>query len=60
MQDEIDGLSSENDRPKNRLVQTEGRLTRTEKRLEEANERIVDLTSRSMRENVVIRKCRRI
>lgn len=55
MQDEIDGLNSENDSLKKRLVQTEGRLTRTEKRLEAANERILDLTSRSMRENIVIK-----
>lgn len=55
MQDEIDELSSENDSLKKRLVQTEGRLTRTEKRLDEANERILDLTSRSMRDNVVIK-----
>ena len=55
MQEELNEVRSENNRLTRRLVQTEGRLTRTEKRLEEANEKILDLTSRSMRDNLIIK-----
>ena len=52
---DIDALKQENTYLKTRLYQAEGRLTRTEKKLDEANERIVDLTSRSMRNNLIFK-----
>jgi hypothetical protein len=55
MDQDINALKQENKTLKARLMQTEGRLTRAERKLEEANDRIIDLTARSMRNNVVIK-----
>lgn len=52
---DMEDLRRENDFLRKRLLVAEGRLTRTEKRLEEANNRIIDLTSRSMRDNLVLK-----
>ena len=52
---EIDTLQKENAALRQRLMITEGRLTRTEKKLAEANDKIIDLTARSMRENLVFK-----
>ena len=38
-----------------RLMLTDGRLTRAEKKLDKAKEKILDLTTRSMRDNLVIK-----
>ena len=52
---EIETLQKENAALRQRLTITEGRLTRTEKKLVEANDKIIDLTARSMRENLVFK-----
>jgi hypothetical protein len=52
---DIEDLRTENKTLRKRLENTEGRLTRTEKKLQEAQEKILDLTSRSMRENLVFK-----
>ena len=41
--------------PYQRMMLTEGRLTRVEKKLDEAQEKILALTTRSMRDNLVIK-----
>jgi hypothetical protein len=55
MYQDIEALKLENKDLKERLIHTEGRLTRAERKLEEADDRIIDLTSRSMRNNVIIK-----
>jgi hypothetical protein len=58
MAQDIEVLRRENQELQKRLIHTEGRLTRTEMKLEEANDRIIDLTSRSMRNNLIIKNVR--
>lgn len=53
--EDIHNMSKENEVLKKRLHQTEGRLTRVERKLEEANEKIIDLTARSMRDNLIFK-----
>ena len=55
MEKDIDALRKENTALRQRLMLTEGRLTRAEKKLDEAQEKILDLTTRSMRDNLVIK-----
>lgn len=55
MDTEIQDLRRENELLRKRLLVTEGRLTRTEKKLDEANNKIIDLTSRSMRDNLIFK-----
>jgi hypothetical protein len=55
MNDEIQELRKENDHLLKRLRYSEGRLTRVEKDLGEAKEKIIDLTSRSMRDNLIFK-----
>ncbi len=52
---DMEDLKRENMSLRQRLAYAEGRLTRTEKKLEEANEKILDLTSRSMRDNLIFK-----
>ena len=54
MDTDMESLKRENDALRKRLQHAEGRLTRTEK-LHEANEKIIDLTTRSMRDNLVFK-----
>ena len=55
MDESIMELKNENDELRKRLKITEGRLTRAEKRLDDANEKILDLTTRSMRDNLIFK-----
>ena len=55
MEKDIDALRKENTALRQRFMLTEGRLTRAEKKLDEAQEKILDLTTRSMRDNLVIK-----
>ena len=55
MEKDIYALRKENTALRQRLMLTEGRLTRAEKKLDEAQEKILDLTTRSMRDNLVIK-----
>lgn len=55
LEEEVADLKNENEKLHKQLAHAEGRLTRTENKLQEANEKIVDLTSRSMRENLVFK-----
>ena len=55
MVSDIADVREENETLKKRLALVEGRLMRAEKKLEEANEHIIDITSRSMRENLVLK-----
>lgn len=55
MDTDMESLKRENEALRRRLQHTEGRLTRTEKKLHEANEQIIDLTTRSMRDNLVFK-----
>ena len=55
MVEDLQSMRLENETLKKRLAMTEGRLMRVEKKLEEANEKVIDLTVRSMRENIVLK-----
>ena len=55
MDESIMELKNENDQLRKRLKITEGRLTRVEKRLDDANEKILDLTTRSMKDNLIFK-----
>ena len=55
METDIHELKEENERLRKRVKFTEGRLTRAEKELDEAKEKIIDLSSRSMRDNIVFK-----
>jgi hypothetical protein len=55
MDSEVQALKGENAELKRRLMLAEGRLTRAEKELELTKEKVIDLTSRSMRDNLIIK-----
>jgi hypothetical protein len=55
MDSEIQELKEENANLRKRLKHTEGRLTRTEKELEVTKEKVIDLTARSMRDNLIFK-----
>ena len=55
MNESIMELKNENDELRKRLKITGGRLTRVEKKLDDANEKILDLTTRSMRDNLIFK-----
>jgi len=52
---EVSDLKTENESLRKKLSNAEGRITRTERKLNEANEKIVDLTSRSMKDNLIFK-----
>ena len=53
MDQDMADLKRENEILRQRLGNAEGRLTRLENKLEEVNEKILELTTRSMRDNLV-------
>ena len=55
MEQDMDILKKENQVLRRRLLNAEGCLIRTEKKLKDAKEKILDLTVRSMRDNLVIK-----
>ncbi len=55
MNNEIQEVTKANKELKQRLAITEGRLTRAEKEIDSLKDRVVDLTTRSMRENLVFK-----
>ena len=55
MDESIVELKNENNELRKRLKITEGRLTRAEKKLDDANEKILELTTRSMRDNLIFK-----
>ena len=52
---DLDEIKSENNHLKTRLQHSEGRVTRLERKLGEANEKILELTTRSMRDNLIVK-----
>lgn len=55
MDTDLNELKEENAALRKRLLFSEGRLTRVEKELDKAKEKIIDLTSRSMRDNLIFK-----